>query len=482
MLRKRVIAGIIIAGIMFLLTGNSAWADPVSFNVTITNSSSSSWTEGVVAILPEGGTDVLIELGPTPVTPDQYYTYQFIHSQCDPNGEDDGDASLLISRWSTLTEEVNAYVVPALNVGEDAAVTIEANPGDVMSFVARVRASQDDGVMMHTVGDTSDSSLALFDGGGAPLQSLQFDIVGIDVRSKGAKCPPDPSSNVTIGGDGGADQPDDPVTCLVQDWFDDADGDGYGGDTYDQSCGPNGQQVLNSDDCDDTDSGITLEETWHHDGDADTFGDPLDSKLDCPNVMPVDYVRNSLDCDDEDGAEFPNQTWYADCDADAYCKGTPITQCLVPGTDCSDGQSPDGGWSNVDPGVDADCDDEDGAQYPDQTWYADCDADTYYKGTPITQCEEPDTDCGWKNSSPLGDSDCDDGNDTINLGVTWYYDGDVDGFGDPHVGQTGCPADLVGYVDNADDCDDSSTSITVEVTWYHDNDGDSFGDPLASLG
>lgn len=89
--------------------------------------------------------------------------------------------------------------------------------------------------------------------------------------------------------------------------------------------------------------------------------------------------------------------------------------------------------------------------------------------------------------------DCDDGNEGLGMGITWYRDADGDGLGDPslELALYVCPEGPddeppLGYVANNIDCDDSSTWVTVDdvsgiaTLYYFDADSDSFGDPGVS--
>ena len=115
------------------------------------------------------------------------------------------------------------------------------------------------------------------------------------------------------------------------------------------------------------------------------------------------------DCNDEDATEFPGRLWYADCDGDTFERAASVSACDLAGanaaTPCSDLAAPDGGWTSV---IGTDCDDEDAAEFPGQSWYADCDNDTHHKSVAIVQCASPilpTTDCadlgapdgGWSN-------------------------------------------------------------------------------------
>ena len=291
-------------------------------------------------------------------------------------------------------------------------------------------------------------------------------------------------------------------------WYEDADGDGYGNAAVSQAaCDQPTGYVDNLDDCDDGDAdqfpgadeycngedddcdGVIDEDealdvlTWYLDDDGDGYGDPLFDDVDCD--QPSGYVDNDDDCDDGDDDQFPGAdeycngedddcdgtvdeddaidvlTWYLDDDGDGY------GDAAVDDIDCD---QPTGYVDNDD-----DCDDGDGDQYPG--------ADELCNGE---------------------DDDCDgvvDEDDAIDV-LTWYLDGDGDGYGDPAVDDVDCDQPT-GYVDNDDDCDDGDADQfpgadeycngedddcdgTVDeddaidvLTWYLDDDGDGYGDPDA---
>ncbi len=66
---------------------------------------------------------------------------------------------------------------------------------------------------------------------------------------------------------------------------------------------------------------------------------------------------------------------------------------------------------------------------------------------------------------------------TIETGIVYYADNDVDGLGDINNSINTCVPPLSGYVLNSDDCDDQSSAIGIgNTTYYLDADLDGFGD------
>ncbi len=80
------------------------------------------------------------------------------------------------------------------------------------------------------------------------------------------------------------------------------------------------------------------------------------------------------------------------------------------------------------------------------------------------------------------DNDCDDEIDEDDAldALTWYADGDTDGYGDETVTRQAC-AQPSGYVSEAGDCDDGDDALHPETWWFADSDGDGYGDEDSSV-
>lgn len=129
----------------------------------------------------------------------------------------------------------------------------------------------------------------------------------------------------------------DPLEHPNQVWYADVDDDGYSNENMSVQCvRPASYKVEleltdTSGDCDDGDAAINpgatevcdtldnncdgqidegLTTAFYPDADADSYGDPANSTQAC--TQPSGYVTDNTDCDDNDAAEHPNQTWYKD--------------------------------------------------------------------------------------------------------------------------------------------------------------------------
>ncbi|HLA55132.1 MAG TPA: putative metal-binding motif-containing protein, partial [Flavobacterium sp.] len=63
----------------------------------------------------------------------------------------------------------------------------------------------------------------------------------------------------------------------------------------------------------------------------------------------------------------------------------------------------------------------------------------------------------------------------VNANVTYYEDGDGDGFGNQLVSQVSCFGIPDGYIDNSTDCDDLDSTKNAYFLFYADTDGDGYG-------
>ncbi|MDX6447316.1 MAG: hypothetical protein QOH71_4390, partial [Blastocatellia bacterium] len=261
-------------------------------------------------------------------------------------------------------------------------------------------------------------------------------------------------------------------------FYQDADGDGFGNPSVSvQACAAPTGYVTNNTDCNDGDSSVHSPITYYLDADGDGFGNPNSSTTVCSSTPPAGYVANNADCDD-------SKLLYTDADNDGYGAGAPVACGVANNTDCNDADasvhSPityyldaDGdGFGNPNSSTtvcsstppagyvanNADCDDS-------KLLYADADNDGYGTGAPVA--------CGVANNT-----DCNDADPTVHSPITYYRDGDGDGFGNPAATTSVCSSTPpAGYVTNNTDCNDSDASVHSPITYYRDGDGDGFGNP-----
>jgi len=295
-------------------------------------------------------------------------------------------------------------------------------------------------------------------------------------------------------------------------WYVDVDGDGWGTvDAVEAACdAPTGYAAYDGD-CDDTDTRFNpgADESdcadpadYNCDGsvayaDADGDGHPACEECDdgdaAVNPAAVEVCNGTDDdCDgtvDEADATDAS-TWYADGDADGYGDaGATSIACDAPAGSVADATDCDDGDAAVSPGalescngVDDDCDtevDEDSAVDAD-AWYADADGDGYGDAAAgTTACDAPSghvadaTDCddarrlthpGATEYCNTTDDDCDGVvDDGAADALTWWADGDADGYGDAGASTVDCSAPL-GYVRDDDDCDDADAAVNPAAT------------------
>ncbi len=302
-------------------------------------------------------------------------------------------------------------------------------------------------------------------------------------------------------------------------WYSDVDGDGYGdlGAAF-ASCTPPSGTVGDATDCDDRDAAVNpgaTEVCNGYDDDCDLLVDDADDSVDASTFG----------------------SFYVDADGDGYGDaGATVASCgPLPGsvgdaTDCDDGDADiNPSADEVCNGFDDDCDEliDDADDSVDGTtfseWHADADGDGY--GDPVVfvmSCNpgsgyvSDDTDCndadllvrpGGTEACNDVDDDCDGIVDEDVSYVSWWLDGDGDGFGDPTVAMVDCaPAD--GFLDNNLDCDDfdalvnpnalevcngydddcdtlvddadDSVDASTGVALHADSDGDSYGDAAST--
>ncbi len=260
-------------------------------------------------------------------------------------------------------------------------------------------------------------------------------------------------------------------------WYDDDDADGYGDPTTSVlSCDQPPGYVADLSDCDDTNADVNVGATevcngidddcdglrddeddsldtttasaWYADSDVDGYGDASTSSTACD--QPSGYVADLTDCDDTDtdvnpGADelcneidddcdgdideddaFDASTWSRDSDGDGYGDASVTTEsCDQPSGYVAD---------------DGDCDDADGDVNPD--------ADEV--------CDEIDNDCD-------GTIDDDDRDVDTSTGSTWYDDNDADGYGDASLSTEACDAPS-GTVSDNTDCDDGDSTVNPGAT------------------
>ena len=233
-------------------------------------------------------------------------------------------------------------------------------------------------------------------------------------------------------------------------------------DDLDPTAFPGGTEVC---DLADNDCNGTIDEGFDVDQDGFTLcgGDCNDSD---PAISPS--APELCDGTDNNCDGLVDEGFDADLDGFTSCAG-----------DCDDADPAiNPSVAEICDGIDNDCDatiDEPDA-VDASTWYQDADGDGFGDpGVQISDCNQPagfvtdDRDCndGDAAINPAAtevcdgaDNDCDDAVDEPDAAdaLTWYQDGDGDGFGDANSTTPGC-TQPAGFVADNQDCDDGNASV-----------------------
>ncbi len=261
---------------------------------------------------------------------------------------------------------------------------------------------------------------------------------------------------------GGTDCDDSNAEVSQRSFFEDGDGDGFGGGTVVQGCtAPSARHVARGGDCDDTRSGVRPE---------------------------LAEVCDGLDNDCQNGADdgLPQTAYFMDGDRDGWGAGAAVTACTAPAGhveqagDCDDADAQlRPGLAEVCDGKDNDCQNgvDDGLALT--TYYRDSDADTYGATadsrrdcrasagyvTRAGDCDDADAQRrpGLPETCDGKDNNCQGGVDEFLQTNTYYRDADTDTYGSTSDTRWDCRAPS-GYVTQSGDCDDGNPSVRPGAT------------------
>jgi len=205
--------------------------------------------------------------------------------------------------------------------------------------------------------------------------------------------------------------------------------------------------------------------TWYADMDSDGLVDDEHHSLSCSAYprwvhVDVDSCEDCLDCDDYNPNIGGPLSWFPDTDDDGFgdTESEPGLSCdtidgsVLNNGDCDDSRSDihpsviEGCGSDVDLNCDGTVEEIDG----DGDGFLACD-----------ECDDtnPLIFPGAEEHCDNIDNDCNGAVDDGSFGeASWFWDGDLDGYGTADIVQTGCVPEL-GFVGNDEDCDDSDASV-----------------------
>ena len=238
--------------------------------------------------------------------------------------------------------------------------------------------------------------------------------------------------------------------------------------------------------------------TYYLDSDQDGYGDNDTPLFGCS--PPQGYVTNNEDCDDSRNSVYPGALEVPNNDIDEDCDGIAL---II--DDDGDGYNSDEDCDDdnpiVNPGMDETCNDRDDNcdGNVDEgltliTYYLDGDGDGYGDANlTVTDCRQP-------NGYVSDDSDCDDNDPDINPaeteipnnGIDENCDGealvidiDGDGFNSSEDCDDTDPNINPGAQELCNDLDDNCNGNVDEgltsTTYYIDNDGDGYGSTISSI-
>jgi hypothetical protein len=206
----------------------------------------------------------------------------------------------------------------------------------------------------------------------------------------------------------------------------------------------------------------------------------------------------SIEALDDNGGTGNSEVIFEIVDGDLDNDG--FIDSALGGDDCDDeDESIYPGAADLCDGIDNDCDGS--VDEEPESWFEDLDGDGFGDPNSLISTCEPEA------GMVQGNTDCDDGNASINPDATefcnglddncngsiddnaqdapvWYVDSDGDGFGDPQTVIVDCTGGS-GLVADSSDCDDGNTNIypgALEICNGLDDDCDGSVDPSSAVG
>ncbi len=256
------------------------------------------------------------------------------------------------------------------------------------------------------------------------------------------------------------------VNCNIANpssWYEDFDTDGFGNVTnVVQDCAQPDGYVADNTDCNDDDITVHEPQQYFVDADHDGYGSTT-TEMVCSSIAAVGYSTNNTDCNDDDITVHEPQQYFVDADHDGY--GSTTTEMV-----CSSIAAVGYSTNNTD------CNDADITVHEPQQYFVDADHDGYGSTTTEMVCSSVAA-VGYSTNN----TDCNDGDITVHEPQQYFVDADHDGYGSTTTEMVCSSIAAVGYSTNNTDCNDADITVHEPQQYFVDADHDGYGSTTTEM-